>query len=372
MAPQQAVLRASWYDGRKAQAQPTLVWLEPGPEGPRLHWHPIGAPAALSRSSKDVDWPELFSVRRQPQRLTIDLRDQGSLELDDVQGWYAAFGAAGARHSLAERMQTRWRTFLSVLLLSAAVIFAFYRWGTPWAATHVTKQVPVGWELNLSDEALRDMDKRWFEPSKLPPARQAELRARFEALAGHIAPPLQRYAGYTPRLQLHFRRGLGANAMALPGGIVVMTDGMVEAAARLRLADDALVGVLAHEIGHVLHRHTTRMLVEQGVLNVGLGLALGDVSWVMSTGASLLTGLAYRRSHETEADCFAVALMRKAQLPTEPMADLLLHLESAAGGGHASPRKESGGAGIATLLSSHPDTGERAHKLKLGDHGTCH
>ena len=102
---------------------------------------------------------------------------------------------------------------------------------------------------------------------------------------------------------------------------------LVEAAAQQGLGDDALVGVLAHEIGHVVHRHTTRMLVEQAVLNVGLGLALGDVSSLVSIGGSLLTGLSYRRSHETEADCFAAALMRKAQLPTEPMADLLLGME---------------------------------------------
>ena len=56
------------------------------------------------------------------------------------------------------------------------------------------------------------------------------------------------------------------------------------------------MGVLAHEIGHVVHRHTTRMVVEQGVLQMGLGLALGDVS----TGSALLTGLHYRRSHERE------------------------------------------------------------------------
>ena len=105
------------------------------------------------------------------------------------------------------------------------------------------------------------------------------------------------------------------------------------------LGDDALVGVLAHEIGHVMHRHTTRMIVEQGVLNVGLGLALGDVSMLVSTGSSLLTGLAYRRGHETEADCFAAALMRKAQLPTVPMADLLLGDRKRASGQGAGRRR---------------------------------
>ena len=66
-----------------------------------------------------------------------------------------------------------------------------------------------------------------------------------------------------------------ANAFALPGGTVVMTDAIVQAAADKGISDDALVGVLAHEIGHVVHRHGMRMVVEQGVLNMGLGLAFG-------------------------------------------------------------------------------------------------
>ena len=139
-----------------------------------------------------------------------------------------------------------------------------------------------------------------------------------------------------------------------------MTDGLVDAAAKQGLSDDALVGVLAHEIGHVVHRHTTRMLVEQAVLNVGLGLALGDVSSLVSIGGSLLTGLSYRRSHETEADCFAAALMRKAQLPTEPMADLLLGMEKE----HKAAPGDGGVLG--SLLSSHPATALRAQQLKQG------
>jgi Zn-dependent protease with chaperone function len=158
---------------------------------------------------------------------------------------------------------------------------------------------------------------------------------------------------------------MGANAFALPGGTIVMTDALVEAAARPGMGDDALAGVLAHEIGHVVHRHTTRLVVEQGVLNVGLGLALGDVSMWVSTGSSLLTGLAYRRGHETEADCFATALMRKAAIPATPMADLLLGMEAEA---HGRPPATAGdaGDGWSSLLSSHPDTALRAQRLRQG------
>ena len=95
------------------------------------------------------------------------------------------------------------------------------------------------------------------------------------------------------------------------------------------------------------------MLVEQGVLNVGLGLALGDMSWAFANASSLLTSLAYRRSHESEADCFAVRLMQRARLPTQAMGQLLLQID---------PDSPAG----AEFISSHPATPDRARRLAAG------
>jgi Zn-dependent protease with chaperone function len=366
-------LHGRWFDGKSSRPRDVQVHLQPSPKGPSLRLEPLepGA-AALTLARRQVGWPEAWSAQRAPRTLVVDLREHGSLEINDVSGWQAALAQSGASAPLAQRMQTRWTVFLGVALVAGAALWAFYRWGTPWAATQLTRQVPLQWETNLTERAMADLDQSWLKPSKLPAARQAELRARFEALANQVSPDMRRYRGYAPRLNLQFRSGFGANAFALPGGTIVMTDGLVEAAAKRGLPDDALVGVLAHEIGHVMHRHTTRMVVEQGVLNVGLGLALGDVSTAVSFGSSLLTGLAYRRSHETEADCFALALMRRSGLPTTPMAELLLQLD----GG---PTKQASGSqtadaarAVVTLLSSHPDTAGRASKLKQGQAEACH
>ena len=96
----------------------------------------------------------------------------------------------------------------------------------------------------------------------------------------------------------------------------------------------------------------------------------------ISETSSLLTGLSYRRSHEAEADCFAAALMRKAQLPASPMSDLLVAMEHtrqqppapAAGDGNgSSPASDA----LAGLLSSHPATAERARLLKQGRQESC-
>lgn len=364
-----ASFRAAWFDGRSSRAREVDVTLLPAPRGPSLLLVPLDGQAPLQLANREVEWPQAWGARRMPAKVAVDLGAHGSLQVDDVAAWHAAVEAAGRRVPLAQRMQTRWSVFLAVAVVAVAGLAAFYRWGTPWAATQLTRQVPPAWEHSLSDRALRDLDASWLKPSKLPTQRQAELRARFDALAAQVAPELRRYPAYAPRLQLHFRSGMGANAFALPGGTIVMTDDMVEAAAKQGLGDDALLGVLAHEVGHVMHRHTTRMLVEQGVLNIGLGIALGDVSSIVSMGSSLLTGLAYRRSHETEADCFAIALMQRAGLPTGPMADLLLGAE---GGRDAkkAPHPSEGGSWT-SLLSSHPATPERARELKAGRAEGC-
>lgn len=383
---------ARWYDGIRSTAQPVLVGLRPGPRGPALQVHPLspGTPAPPLLAHDAVDWPEAWSARRAPRQLMVGLGAHGSLEVDDAAAWQAAWLAAGARPSLAQRMQTRWQVFVAVLLLSVLGLVAFYRWGTPWAATQLTRFVPLGWEQALSAEAMRELDDGFLRPSRLPAERQAALQARFDALDAQWRAALaqgrpgllSRYGGYAPPMKLAMRSGMPANAFALPGGQIVMTDALVRAAERAKLDDDALVGVLAHEMGHVVHRHGTRLVVEQGVLNIGLGLALGDVSSLVASASTVLTHLAYRRNHEREADCFAALLMGRAGLPVAPMADLLRTIDGPALPADKSQGRDKGQAGAATpgdastrdpestggddWFSSHPDTARRAQDLREG------
>jgi Zn-dependent protease with chaperone function len=352
------VLAALWFDGRTSAARDVLVELRPAAGGPSLALRARDGETVVL-PHRQVRWPERWSARRVPLKVLVDLGARGSLEIPDPAGWAQALAAAGHKGTVAEGMQTRWSVFAGVLLLVVALVLAFYRWGTPWAATQLARGVPLSWETDLSARFLRDLDTHWLKPSKLPPERQASIRARFNALTHNLSADLRRYRGYEPHFVLLFRSGMPANAFALPGGTIVMTDAIVELADKEKLGDDALAGVLAHEIGHVVNRHSTRLVVEQGVLNVGLGLALGDVSWLASVGGSMLTGLSYRRSHETEADCFATALMARTGGSAVPMADLLLKMDHGAKTGNA--------PGWTEFLSSHPATPQRALAIRRGE-----
>ena len=363
-----ALIRARWYNGRSSRGREVLVALEPGARGPALRLHVLDLAHAGSRRFEhdEVTWPPQWSAGRAPARITLALREHGSVEIDQPQAWQQALAAAGARTGLAQRMQTRWRVLLAVLLVALGGLLALYRWGTPWAAAQLARHVPLAWERSMSQQALLQVDQLWLKPSQLSAERQAGLRQRFDALLAQLAPALKRYPAYAPRYELQFRRGIGPNAFALPGGYVVMTDELVETAARLGLPDEALLGVLAHEIGHVEHRHGTRLIVEQGVLNVGLGLALGDVSSLVSMASTVLTGLAYRRQHEHESDCFALALMARAGHPTAPMAALLLGLTPGEGEPDGRAERTDARSGMADWLSSHPATPQRAARLRAG------
>ena len=368
------LVQARWFDGQSSRAQDVLVALRPGRKGPTLRLHGLEQDHAPTRdfANAEVDWPAQWSRQRAPAVITVGLNNAGTLEIDTPEAWQDALALAGAQIGLTERMQIHWPVLLGVLLVAAIAIVAFYRYGTPWAAAQLTRHIPLAWEQSLSEQALAQFDGAYLKPSKLPMERQAALGTQFDALVARLGPDLQRYSGYAPRYTLAFRSGLGANAFALPGGTVVMTDTLVATAAKLGLGDEALIGVLAHEIGHVVHRHGTRLLVEQGVLQIGLGLALGDVSSMVSIGSTLLTGLAYRRQHETEADCFAVALMRQAQTSTGPMADLLLGLAAAREDKGKGPPAQSPQRGsVSEWLSSHPDTRQRAEQLKAGQTAGC-
>ncbi|MFH1571493.1 MAG: M48 family metallopeptidase, partial [Gemmatimonadota bacterium] len=146
------------------------------------------------------------------------------------------------------------------------------------------------------------------------------------------------------------------NAFALPGGYVYVYTGLLLAADN----EAEVAGVLAHEIGHVVARHSANRLATQMGMSVLASAALGEDPAVLAQLASDLVGVstmaAFSRDDERAADRYGVTYTIAAGYDPrglETFFGKLLALE----GGHQRGTFEG-------LLASHPATEERIRDLQ--------
>lgn len=110
------------------------------------------------------------------------------------------------------------------------------------------------------------------------------------------------------------------NAFALPGGFVYVNRGLIEHTRHM----DELAGVLGHEIGHIVRRHSVQQLKRSGGTRVGIALFCGLTSFCDSQTARIAIDLGgaawlarHSRSAEAEADSEAVANTVRAGVSPE-------------------------------------------------------
>lgn len=245
-----------------------------------------------------------------------------------------------------ERILHRWESrpayATAAIALVAAAVWLLVARVVPTAVEYIAERIPVETEAVLGRETLSGMDEHIFRPSTLSKARQASLGQKLAAMASA--------AGETARYRLEFRASpvLGANALALPSGIIVMTDELVGKARN----DHEVLGVLAHELGHVRYRHTMRRLLESSATALIIAAVTGDVASATALAAAaptVLLQLKYSRDSEREADQYAIDMMRKAGFDPRHLTALLGRIEP--------PRRVR--RFVPGFLSSHPSTDER-------------
>jgi len=100
------------------------------------------------------------------------------------------------------------------------------------------------------------------------------------------------------------------NAFAMPGGRIVITGELIRKAE----APEQVAGILAHELGHVVHRHSEAQLVRATGLQLLISIATGGGGDTISSLAGLATILRYTRRAEAEADVFALETLENAAI----------------------------------------------------------
>jgi Zn-dependent protease with chaperone function len=259
----------------------------------------------------------------------------------------AAAHRVGALSRLLHAVESRLPLVVGALVATLLLGWATVEYGVPYLARHVAMAAPQEIDQYLGREALDLLDDLVFEPTQLDPTVRARLTARFEELAAAT--------GSEGAARLVFRASpkIGANALALPSGTVIMTDELV----RLAAHEDEVVAVFAHELGHVHGRHALRSILQHSTTVVLIAVATGDLTSLGALSATLPTLLLktkYSRAFEFEADDYAAALLPRVGIPTDRLAAILRRFEGEASGGDN---------GVLDYVSTHPATDERIQRL---------
>lgn len=154
-----------------------------------------------------------------------------------------------------------------------------------------------------------------------------------------------------------------ANAFAGPGGQVVLTRGLLDAAS----GPDEVAGVLAHEIGHVAHHHPNRALLR----HYGVSLFTTAVGGTAAQTADLGLMLAASRDAEREADSFGLDALERAGISP---AGLAAFFERQSGQTPAKDRADP----VPDLLrqlggyaTTHPSDAERLAAIRAAAQGSA-
>jgi predicted Zn-dependent protease len=181
------------------------------------------------------------------------------------------------------------------------------------AATAVLASVVIS-ACELSQDQEVELGRQYAEQI----AAQLPL-VRDPAVASYVTELGTRIARQTSRSNLEWRFSVvdarEVNAFAVPGGYVYVNRGLIERADQM----SELAGVLGHEIGHVVLRHSVKQMEKATKTNVGIAVVCTLTGWCESGTAQVAINVAgsawfahHSRRDEAAADSDAVFSVSRA------------------------------------------------------------
>jgi len=327
------------------------LWFEPG--SAKRH----RATLAIAGDEVRIESETRRSVFARSEVRCSSLGEPVTVELPDKSSFVVFAGQAGTPILVAVcarggRLVRKWERSLAAVVFSlvgaVGLIALLVLVILPAAVRPAAFLVPDEWTKLIDDQVLLILENQLLEPSALSPERQREIESEVLDMVKALGLDASRY-----RVLVWAGEDLGANAFALPGGTLIVTDEMVE----LTETDEEPLAVMAHEVGHVEKRHGLQQILRGSGLAVLLVLIGPDPSTI----AQLASGMpavflesGYSRDFEREADDFACDALERRGRGTEPFARILELLAA------AHPEVD----GIPTWISSHPDTAERIRAIR--------
>jgi predicted Zn-dependent protease len=228
--------------------------------------------------------------------------------------------------------------------LGLAVVIGAYLFGVPLLAGRLVGLVPTEWEARLGDTVASQMEAQLRKDSGFvvcdanpdSVANRAIMSFANAAMEGSGSP-------FAPTVTI-IKTDI-PNAFALPGGRTYYFSALLDETEN----QDEFAGVLAHELGHVVHRHGMEQLIASAGTGALIGFVLGDM-----TGASVAAGLGSTLidAPPRQADLYSAEVATRMAFQPAALPNLLDRVA-----------KDDSFSRAMALLSTHPLTDERRAEL---------
>jgi predicted Zn-dependent protease len=228
----------------------------------------------------------------------------------------------------------------------AAFVALWVLWSaTWWVVDRLVDFVPPAWEEELGKKALAEMDNHGIA--------DPVLRATVQDIAKRLVAELPKDTPYHFTMTPVWKAE--ANAFALPGGSMLVTSGLLAEAE----SPDEVAGVLGHEIGHVIHRHSFRSIARDQGVSLLLAIFVGDDGTLatIAKGTKALWSLGNSRENELQSDRTGVELAYQAGFQPKAMGDFFRRQQAKADVSSTLER-------ALAFLSTHPANADRLDQLE--------
>jgi len=238
--------------------------------------------------------------------------------------------------------------------IAVAVTALGLLWAVPHFADRVAHVVPRQWEEAFGRHITENFVRH------APVCRGVAGQAALEMLTERLMAPNQTHIPF----KVEVRKSQVINAFALPGGHVVLFNGLVRAAR----SPEEVAGVLAHEMAHQIQRHPLRGLVRSMGLRLVRGVVMGGFSLTTASGAHLgetLLSLSYNREDENEADRIGVAMLNSANIRGDGLVEFFTRYQTEGKETASHLKRESlTQEHLMSFLSTHPPGQKRVATIR--------
>jgi predicted Zn-dependent protease len=335
--------KIKYYDGKTSAIQEGYVKLAYG------HWDlrldkPDGTMTSIHWQLKDIKQTEfvgntnIFKYGDFPQQ-TIECKDPDFVKA--LEREYPNYEFFKKEYFWA--LNKGLGTFVGIMAVLLLLCFGVYKYILPAVAESLALTIPQEYEVKWGEMMFENMIQAPQKGQKSSELNLSKNEA-LSKLANQFAKEIDFKTTYPIKITVVNEQIV--NAFALPGGNIVVFDGLLK---KMKNKEE-FAALLGHEAAHVTQKHSLKNIFRSlsGYLFISLITNdLNGITAVILDNANKIQNLGYSRELETEADEISMKTLKENKVATKGLYNLFKILEDSV---HGSPPE---------ILSSHPLTEER-------------